>query len=97
MLSHSHSRLRCTEEGAKLILLLLAWEVVKRCHFTGFKARYCVTFFHNPGLCLLPAEIIEYTAPDETAVCNLASIALPRFVRETSQQVGVHLLHSLLQ
>lgn len=28
----------------------------------------------------LCAEIIEYTAPDETAVCNLASIALPRFV-----------------
>lgn len=32
-------------------------------------------------------EIIEYTSPDETAVCNLASIALPRFVREKSQQV----------
>ncbi len=30
----------------------------------------------------LCTEIIEYTAPDETAVCNLASIALPRFVRE---------------
>ena len=25
-------------------------------------------------------EIVEYTAPDEVAVCNLASIALPRFV-----------------
>ncbi len=25
-------------------------------------------------------EIIEYTAPDEVAVCNLASIALNRFV-----------------
>jgi len=30
----------------------------------------------------LCTEIIEYTSPDETAVCNLASIALPRFVRE---------------
>lgn len=28
----------------------------------------------------LCTEIIEYTAPDEIAVCNLASIALPRFV-----------------
>lgn len=28
----------------------------------------------------LCAEIIEYTSPDEIAVCNLASIALPRFV-----------------
>jgi len=32
----------------------------------------------------LCTEIIEYTSPDEIAVCNLASIALPRFV----QQVG---------
>lgn len=28
----------------------------------------------------LCAEIIEYTSPDEIAVCNLASIALPKFV-----------------
>ena len=27
----------------------------------------------------LCTEIIEYTSPDETAVCNLASIALPRW------------------
>ena len=31
----------------------------------------------------LCTEIVEYTSPDETAVCNLASIALPRFVRES--------------
>ncbi|KAI4385210.1 hypothetical protein MLD38_003264 [Melastoma candidum] len=29
----------------------------------------------------LCTEIIEYSSPSETAVCNLASIALPRFVR----------------
>ena len=28
----------------------------------------------------LCTEIVEYTAPDEVAVCNLASLALPRFV-----------------
>jgi len=28
----------------------------------------------------LCTEIIEYTSPDEVAVCNLASIALPRFI-----------------
>ena len=28
----------------------------------------------------LCTEIIEYTAPDEIAVCNLASVALPKFV-----------------
>lgn len=30
----------------------------------------------------LCTEIIEYTAPDEIAVCNLASIALPKFVAQ---------------
>ena len=30
----------------------------------------------------LCTEIIEYTSPDEVAVCNLASLALPRFVQE---------------
>lgn len=29
----------------------------------------------------LCTEIIEYTAPDEVAVCNLASLALPKFVQ----------------
>merc|ERR1711862_649163 len=32
---------------------------------------------HSSNLC---TEIIEYTSPDEVAVCNLASIALPSFV-----------------
>lgn len=30
----------------------------------------------------LCTEIIEYTAPDEVAVCNLASLALPRFITD---------------
>jgi ribonucleoside-diphosphate reductase alpha chain len=30
----------------------------------------------------LCTEIIEYSSPDETAVCNLGSLALPRFVRD---------------
>lgn len=29
----------------------------------------------------LCTEIIEYTAPDEVAVCNLASVALPKYVK----------------
>ncbi len=33
----------------------------------------------------LCTEIIEYTSPDEIAVCNLASIALPKFVTEAGQ------------
>ena len=30
----------------------------------------------------LCTEIMEYTAPDEVAVCNLASVALPKFVND---------------
>ncbi|XP_051191875.1 ribonucleoside-diphosphate reductase large subunit isoform X1 [Lolium perenne] len=38
----------------------------------------------------LCTEIIEYTSPTETAVCNLASIALPRFVRENGVPIESH-------
>jgi ribonucleotide reductase alpha subunit len=34
----------------------------------------------------LCCEVIEYTSPDEIAVCNLASISLPRFVRDGTFQ-----------
>lgn len=37
----------------------------------------------------LCTEIIEYTSPDEVAVCNLASIALPKFVRSSGAK-GAH-------
>jgi len=33
----------------------------------------------------LCCEVVEYSAPDEVAVCNLASIALPRFVQPETQ------------
>ncbi len=33
----------------------------------------------------LCTEIIEYSSPDETAVCNLASIALPTYVNQKSR------------
>ncbi|KAM0933079.1 putative ribonucleoside-diphosphate reductase [Dioscorea sansibarensis] len=38
----------------------------------------------------LCTEIIEFTSPTETAVCNLASIALPRFVREKGVPIEAH-------
>uniref|UniRef100_A0A0D9VMB7 Ribonucleoside-diphosphate reductase n=1 Tax=Leersia perrieri TaxID=77586 RepID=A0A0D9VMB7_9ORYZ len=38
----------------------------------------------------LCTEIIEFTSPTETAVCNLASIALPRFVREKGVPMESH-------
>lgn len=33
----------------------------------------------------LCTEIIEYTSPDEVAVCNLASIALPMYINENNE------------
>ncbi|KAL7230390.1 hypothetical protein ACSBR2_008806 [Camellia fascicularis] len=38
----------------------------------------------------LCSEIIEYTSPTETAVCNLASIALPRYVAEKGVPIESH-------
>merc|ERR1711998_219960 len=35
----------------------------------------------------LCTEIIEYSAPDEVAVCNLASIALNKFVDQETRQI----------
>ncbi|KAI3930763.1 hypothetical protein MKX01_037209 [Papaver californicum] len=42
----------------------------------------------------LCTEIIKYTSPTETAVCNLASIALPRFVREKNAPIESKLVGS---
>jgi len=36
----------------------------------------------------LCTEIMEFTSPDETAVCNLGSLALPRFVEKTQSGIG---------
>lgn len=36
----------------------------------------------HPRLISCSIEIIEYSAPDEVAVCNLASLALPKFVSD---------------
>lgn len=43
----------------------------------------------------LCTEIIEYTAPDEVAVCNLASLALPRFVNPTTRTFDFQKLYDI--
>ncbi|KAL8742037.1 MAG: hypothetical protein Q9190_005418, partial [Brigantiaea leucoxantha] len=45
----------------------------------------------------LCTEIVEYTAPDEVAVCNLASLALPTFVDTLSGQYDFARLHEVTQ
>lgn len=40
-------------------------------------------------------EIIEYSDDQETAVCNLASIALPSFVNETTKEFNYEKLHQV--
>lgn len=69
------------------MLEAMVWDVVD-------EGRYCDTYcFNEPlnhagvfngiltGNC---TEIIEYSSPEETAVCNLASLSLPAFVKEGS-------------
>jgi len=43
----------------------------------------------------LCCEIIEYSDANETAVCNLASIALPPFVNEKTKEFDYHKLHEV--
>jgi len=43
----------------------------------------------------LCTEILEYTDKDETAVCNLASIALPKFVDQENKTVDYDKLHEV--
>ena len=45
----------------------------------------------------LCTEIIEYTAPDEVAVCNLASLALPTFVDAAHAEYDFERLHEVAQ
>merc|ERR1712176_1597722 len=47
---------------------------------------------HSSNLC---TEIIEYTSPDEVAVCNLASIALPAFVKSKEQTYDFQRLYEV--
>merc|ERR1712232_1188851 len=47
---------------------------------------------HSSNLC---TEIIEYTSPDEVAVCNLASIALPSFVEADRQGYSFQQLYDV--
>jgi ribonucleotide reductase alpha subunit len=43
----------------------------------------------------LCTEIIEYTSSDEIAVCNLASISLPRFVNREDKTFDFETLHKV--
>ncbi|KAF2142644.1 uncharacterized protein K452DRAFT_270465 [Aplosporella prunicola CBS 121167] len=45
----------------------------------------------------LCCEIVEYTAPDEVAVCNLASLALPTFVDINNGVYDFQKLHEVTQ
>lgn len=43
----------------------------------------------------LCTEIVEYTSPDEVAVCNLASIALPKYVDTDNKQYDFEKLYEV--
>ncbi len=43
----------------------------------------------------LCTEILEYTSPDEVAVCNLGSISLPKFVADGSHEFDFDKLHAI--
>ena len=43
----------------------------------------------------LCTEIVEYTSPDEVAVCNIASIALPKYVNKDTLEFDYDKLHKI--
>lgn len=43
----------------------------------------------------LCTEIMEYTSPDEVAVCNLGSLSLPKFVNEETRTYDFEKLHEV--
>ena len=45
----------------------------------------------------LCTEIVEYTSPDEIAVCNLASLALPKYVNKEAKTFDFHLLRDVVK
>merc|ERR1711933_104386 len=47
---------------------------------------------HSSNLC---TEIIEYTSPDEIAVCNLASISLPSFANRKGEEYDFKSLYNI--
>merc|ERR1711957_1120657 len=49
---------------------------------------------HNSNLC---TEIVEYTSLDEVAVCNLASVALPSFVKEGGKEYDFQGLYEVVK
>merc|ERR1719373_1304114 len=49
---------------------------------------------HSSNLC---TEIIEYTSSDEVAVCNLASVALPSFVKEDGKEYDFKGLYEVVK
>jgi ribonucleoside-diphosphate reductase subunit M1 len=46
--------------------------------YTGKSNQQNLGTIKSSNLC---TEIIEYSAPDKTAVCNLSSLALPSFIQ----------------
>ena len=52
-------------------------------HANGKSNQQNLGTIRSSNLC---TEIIEYTAPDEVAVCNLASLALPKFVNAETKE-----------
>jgi len=43
----------------------------------------------------LCTEIMEYTSPDEVAVCNLASLSLPKYVKVETKEFDFETLHEV--
>merc|ERR1711881_657327 len=63
-------------------------------HANGKSNQQNLGTIHSSNLC---TEIIEYTSADEVAVCNLASIALPAFVKAGGKEYDFQGLYEVVK
>merc|ERR1719367_473658 len=61
-------------------------------HANGKSNQQNLGTIHSSNLC---TEIIEYTSPDEVAVCNLASVALSAFARRSDETFDFQRLYEV--
>merc|ERR1719343_799054 len=102
---HMYTRLEDEKKGRKIVKAQQLWfrileaqmetgtpYMLYKDHANGKSNQQNLGTIHNSNLC---TEIIEYTSPDEVAVCNLASIALPSFVNTKEQSYDFQRLYEV--
>merc|ERR1719223_648675 len=104
---HMYVRLEGEKKGRKIVKAQVLWfrilesqmetgtpYMLYKDHANRKSNQQNLGTIHCSNLC---TEIMEYTSADEVAVCNLASIALPSFVREEGKEYDFQGLYEVVK